>query len=132
MSKNIVYDDAVGLLFEHFPEFRRRMAGEYGEKLDEIDSLPHAVFGEFTRFVVDLLTFGSRSDLKEAFALIEEMSQSSDERTRNVVQVSFLENLQKEPEAYQKAHRLMGPETKSLSVEVEAFWEGKPVEPRSS
>ena len=131
MSKNIAYDDAVGFLFERFPEFRRRVAGEYGEKLDDIGSLPHAVFGELTRFVVDLLTSGTSSDLRDAFALIEDMSQSADERTRNLVQVSFLENLQKDPEAYKKAHRLMGADTKSLSGEVEAFWEGKPVERRS-
>src|SRR5207244_12114518 len=105
----------------------QHVAGEYGEKLDHVDPLPHTVFGEFTRFVVDLLTSGTRSDWQEAFALIEDMSQSPDERTRNVVQVSFLENLQKDPEAYKKARRLMGVGTKSLSDEVEAFWKGKPV-----
>jgi hypothetical protein len=119
----IQYSDAVDVLLERVPEFRPTYEERPGWLGD--DYLPHLDMGSFTRFVVELL----RSEpthaalLDRIFILLEEMSNSDDARTQNLVQVSFLENLGKVPEALERARQLMRSRTRLLSDEIEAFWD---------
>jgi len=115
-------------------------------RLPELTEPSHEVFSYFGDerpgdhvFVGDLLnpflveqlkTQDDPEVLSRAFGFIEEMATSRDESVVNVAQVTVLEYLGKERRILEAAIRHMGPETRKLSAQLEAFWNGKPPDAR--
>lgn len=82
-------------LAERFPRLRPILIEH--EELNE-DVLPHVFFGDFRRFVEELLSEGVTAQLKPIFNFLEEAYNRGDDPIENVIAVSFLEDLWDHPE----------------------------------
>jgi hypothetical protein len=83
----------------------------------------HIVVGDVLGpYVVGTVGSGDGDRLKAVCAFMERMATSPDERLRNALTVSVLERLGDDREQLEQARLAMGPETLSLSHEIERFW----------
>jgi hypothetical protein len=80
-------DNIVRTLLERIPSFKRWRAVDY-------DDLPYVVFGEFGSFLQEMIEREPMSDdvLKESFALLNEMAETSDGEVINVLAEVFMRN----------------------------------------
>lgn len=94
---------ADNLVFE-IPEFKEILIKH---KNENGTVLPHVLFGDFTRFVIDHYR-KSKNDSKskiifeKSLDFIENLLNSGDEKLEELAQVSFLENLLQAEEDYEE------------------------------
>jgi hypothetical protein len=86
----VSYERVVDLLRSEVPEF----APEIDEHLEDSgEALPHVLFGDFSRFVVAARVAGDAPLVDRCLAFLEEALNDGDAQVRNLVQVSFVENV---------------------------------------
>ena len=73
--------------------------------------LPHVFMGDFTRWVIDRLLYAGMSDqmLDEILKFVEESFKEGGEEERELIAVSFLENLPQLNEAGSEIRNIIGP-----------------------
>src|SRR5260370_35319951 len=78
--------------------------------------LPHVFFGDVTRYVVSLLLatrssacLPPRRELRDILSYLEEAYAAGDEELRELISVSFLENLPRPGERGAEVRRMIGP-----------------------
>ena len=78
---------------------------------------PHIVYGEtIVPYVKNLLRDEKNPvELHQVFSFFEDIAQSEDEETRNLLQVTILESLWDEKEIYEKSQNYMFPATKQIN-----------------
>ncbi len=97
-------------LIKKIPEFKNILA-EHKEEYGEI--LPHVLFGDFTRFVIEHFVKSQKDPkskivLQKSLELIEQMLSSDDQKIKELATVSFLENLHQAGENYKEIKKLLG------------------------
>jgi hypothetical protein len=97
----------VGGLIHHFPVLTPILQ----EHLDDYDGLlPHILLGDLTRWIVDeFVAKGLSVDLQGMLEYIESSFQSGSNDEREIIGVSFLENLPAPEEGGSEIRRLLGP-----------------------
>ena len=114
-EKEIYYNSFYNQFLMEVPKFQ----SVYDEHIDDNNKLlEHILTGDLTRYVVKLFIESENDDTKSdhnmdiidrILAFLERAMISTDESVRNVVSVSFLENLVKHEEEYIKLKKLLGP-----------------------
>jgi hypothetical protein len=102
-----------------------RFPGLYGPLEEHIEAnfgelLPHVFFGDVTRYVVSLFLatrssacLAPRRELRDILSYLEEAYAAGDEELRELISVSFLENLPRPGESGAEVRELVGPNLKS-------------------
>jgi hypothetical protein len=80
---------------------------------DNDEVLPHVFFGDLTRYVHSEVAHGRSDTVRRILVVLEMTVASQDQRTRDLVGASFLENLQSDPTVFSALSALAGPEMKS-------------------
>jgi hypothetical protein len=100
------FDSLKPLLQEH-------LADNFGEVL------PHVLLGELTRHLVNLAPETSRvEELQDVLGALETEFAAGDDEVRELLAVSFLENLPRAPEPGHQLRMCLGP---ALSAELAAM-----------
>ena len=86
MQYEMIVDDLVSEL----PEFESTIR-EQVQTYDDL--LPHVLFGDFTRFVIAAWRSGDTELLGRCLDFLERALLEGDEKVRNLVEVSFIENV---------------------------------------
>ena len=84
------YETITNELVSEVPEFENSIR-EHVETLDEL--LPHVLFGDFTRFAIDAWRSGNSDLLGRCLDFLERALVEGDERVRNLITASFVENV---------------------------------------
>jgi hypothetical protein len=107
----VTSENAVKQLLERVPAFAAARANTPWYVSHDDDSSPYLVFGDFGRFLSDLILSGiesgeGRAVIEESFALLNEMGSSSNDQLANIAQVGTFELLTDHPEtiAAARAH----------------------------
>jgi hypothetical protein len=98
MSREITYDTVVPLLLDALPGFRpthEEHLADFGELL------PHLLFGDLTRFVLAARAASDHTTVTQALNFLETASLSADQKVRDLVADSFVENVGPWDEAQQ-------------------------------
>jgi hypothetical protein len=102
-------------LLDQVPELRPL----YEEHLHDYDELlPHVFLGDVTRYVVQQVRSGDTCPSKLVKRILESLEQcmaSGDERAKELVSVSFIENLANHSDVLAKLYGQLGP---NLSTEL--------------
>ena len=112
---DLTYDNLIERLLMAVPEIR----AEHEENLEWLgdDYLPHVVFGiEFNPYLTESLIAKPDDDLlSRAFAFLEEMAHSQDERVLGVLMATVCEHISGQGLAVgERARSFMSPETKRI------------------
>jgi hypothetical protein len=103
--------------------FARTVYEEHMRDNDEV--LPHVLMADLRRLFVDLVEAGREEDVTRFLAGIETLAASPSESIRNVVDVSFIEDLvlgdQGETRALHTVRPLLGPATAAQVAATERF-----------
>ena len=120
----LTYQNFFPRLISEVPEFQPI----YEEHINEHDELlPHVLMGALRRYVVDMFrkSLGNESNARhlrqvvaKIFSFLESAMASSDAKLRDLVSVSFLENLDATDKVYEKIKALFGPH---LKEEIEKY-----------
>ena len=78
-------------LVQAVPEFEHELAAHLEENFGK--PLPHVLFGDLTRFVLAAYAAGDADLVERCLRFLEEAMGASDNMVRNLVQVSFVENV---------------------------------------
>ena len=103
----------VRSIVARFPNLSARLEEHIKDNLGEI--LPHVFFGDVTRYVLSLLFAVSggglppRRELREILDYLEEAYSGGDEERRELISVSFLENLPRPGEEGAQIREMVGP-----------------------
>lgn len=108
------------------PEFRHI----YDEHMRDTDGelLPHVLFGDLTRWIIELYRKSKGSGigrasasatLARALSLLETLAHSNDEAALELVSVSFLENLHQAGDDYLAMKAILGPRLREELDRVE-------------
>lgn len=97
----------MGALIHRFPT----LAPILQEHLDDYDGLlPHVLMGDITRWVVkQFLTVGQEGQLRDVLGFIEASFEAAQEHERELIAVSFLENLPRADEEGGGVRDKLGP-----------------------
>ena len=108
----------VGKLLEQVPELR----SIYAEHIhDNNEILPHMFFGDVTRYVVQQVHSGAMGPSKPVGRILEVLEHcmaSGDEQVKELVSVSFIENLVEHDDVLARLKGMMGA---SLEKELENY-----------
>src|SRR5690349_18428135 len=117
-ASNLNYTTFVPTLVATIPEFQPIYVDHLAENGE---LLPHVLMGEFTRFLMEMVrkwraaptdAAGLGQTVERAIALMEDAMGSPDPKLRNLISVSFLENLlpsnEQEVQAYSDMKSLLG------------------------
>src|SRR5713101_1649283 len=87
----ITYEEVPEALLSAVPEF----ASAYQEHLadNEVELLLHVLFGDLTRFALDADENGDTEVIRRLLGFLDLSLREGDARVRNLVQVSFVENV---------------------------------------
>lgn len=100
--------ECVKKLLEHVPELRP----VYDEHIhDNDDLLPHVFFGSVTRYVVQQASSGQSGPSKPVGRILEFLERcmtSGDDKVKELVSVSFIENLAKHDDVVNALEGLLG------------------------
>jgi hypothetical protein len=116
VSSDIInYESVVPLLTKEVPELRPLILGHLE---DNGETLPHVLFGDVTQFVISKVIENSHeanSVVDRILCFLEAAFESTDVRVRELISVSFLENLVGEPDGLRAMRSRLGPNlTKEL------------------
>lgn len=120
------YDTIVDQLWERLPWLSQEP--EYGDLSDQWSDAkpgPHIAYGDVLVPVVARMLQESPTNerhLDEAFALVEEMANSPDEKISEVAVVTVLEGLHGIPEVREAAWRRMGPVSRHYTKSIAEAW----------
>ena len=114
--------DAVVQLVDRLP-WTRALYEEHLRENNEV--LPHVLMADLRRMFVDMVEAGREDDVKRFLVEVETLAASPADSIRNVVDVSFIEDLvvgdQRETRALQKVRGLLGPATAAQLAATERF-----------
>jgi hypothetical protein len=122
---SLEYENLIPALLERVPELSDgydELVRQYGGEDPPVGA--HIVFGILvTPLIMESLAQGVEHGdfLTRLFQLLEEMAVARDDEVKNVVVVSVLERLGRDPTALLAARALMGDATQSLADEVEGW-----------
>jgi hypothetical protein len=86
----LTYSEITTALRVELPEF----AAEIDEHVvDNDEVLPHVLFGDLTRFVLDAHMRGDDDLVRRALAFLDHALREGDDMVQNLVGVSFVENV---------------------------------------
>lgn len=113
MEEPVRYDTAVKILLERIPEFR-------AARVQQDDSLPYVVFGDFAIFLRNRISAGMTSDsvTVAAFDLLNDMVISSDSDVVNLVVVGVFEILADRADCIKVARQLLSRKARGLFEDV--------------
>lgn len=103
----------VGSMVARFPGLSALLEEHIKDNHGEM--LPHVFFGEVTRYILSLLLAASggglspRRELRDILTYLEEAYAAGDEELRELISVSFLENLPRPGEAGAEVREMVGP-----------------------
>ena len=84
------YKDAISILINKFPELRK----VYEENIDDYEDLPYVFYESvFMKFILDKVNCYDEDKLKTIFDFVEDMLDTGDEQTRNLIGVAIIESL---------------------------------------
>ena len=108
VTRKLTYPNVVQALVDEVPGLRPLLR-EHLQDNDEV--LAHVVFGDLTRFVQETaLQRGANSPVvANILNFLEDAMSSEDEKVRELVSVSFLENLDHDIPAYAEIRAMLGP-----------------------
>jgi hypothetical protein len=86
----LAYSEVATALRETLPEFAAAI-DEHVADHDEV--LPHVLFGDLTRFVLDAHQRGDDDLVRRALAFLDSALREGDDGVQNLVGVSFVENV---------------------------------------
>ena len=119
------YENIVDVLIEKVPELRLVLEEHLHDQGGEL--LRHVFFGDLTRFVmrqvrsrVTGIDSSSSNTLARILDVLEQASISPDDNLRDLVGVSFLENLDPSDDGYEELKAVLGP---NLKQEIKQFWD---------
>jgi hypothetical protein len=123
MADDLTYENVVSTLVREAPGLRP-LYEEHCRDYDEV--LPHVFFGDVKRFVAQAFEAAKSSadnrSLKDAalkiLSVLERAMGTNDERLRELVSVSFLENLDQKRDTYCDIRQSLGPR---MRKELEAY-----------
>ena len=116
MSSRQEQEDVVHRLVAVVPEFQPVLSRHLKSNRNEL--LPHVLFGDLTRWVIELYreSTGSRAKaevLSRTIAFLErEFADPSNVPAQNLIAVSFLENLHQAGPDYAAIREVLGPHLK--------------------
>jgi hypothetical protein len=84
------YEMITNELVSEVPEFEPSVR-EHVQTHDDL--LPHVLFGDFTRFVIEAWRNGDRALLRRCLDFLERALVEGDERVKNLIIASFIENV---------------------------------------
>jgi len=87
----IAYPEVVTMLVKTVPEFAATL-DEHVKTFDEL--LPHVLFGDLTRFVTEAHNAGEDELVERCLRFLGDALTHGDPKVTNLVQVSFIENMQ--------------------------------------
>ncbi len=96
-----------------FPSLSTLLEEHIKDNLGEM--LPHVFFGEVARYILSLLLAArggglpARRELRDILSYLEEAYAAGDEELRELISVSFLENLPRPGEAGGEVREMVGP-----------------------
>jgi hypothetical protein len=99
-------EELVRSLAERNPELRAMLAEHIAANSGEL--LPHLYMGEVTQWLVDAAASSCDDDVRESLAFLEQQFQN-DESVRELIAVSFLENLPSRGEPSARIRQVLGP-----------------------
>lgn len=121
-TQQLTYENIVCRLLEEVPDVR----GVYDDHLKDYDELlPHVFFGDLTRYVIGRFRIPSSaldSNVTRILDVLERAMTASDSKLRELVSVSFLENLDQAGESYESVKKSLGP---SLRRELLTYERGR-------
>lgn len=115
----IKYATVIKKLFAVVPEFLQYPGFDSGNQ-----DLPHVVFGDLTRFIINEYCKGrvqKNSPFQRALAFLEQAAQSSDKNVQNLVGCSFLENLHNAGRDYAGIRAKLPRTLRVMLAEMEAW-----------
>ena len=115
------YNSVRSFLMASIPEFRPRYQEEMRKHGRHPN--PYLAFAALTAMVREALDFGGDpSFLARVFDAFEKMAQSGDREVVTLLQVGFVENLVKFPNALATAWEQMGAATQMLTTDTAKAW----------
>lgn len=119
ITKEIFFDS----LLEKVPELN----SVYEEHLSDYDELlPHVLMADITRFILDLLDKDHNQSNEEKISIFlrhfENALKLGDEEVKNIVVVSFLENLEQDSPSYDLLKSRFGKELQNSLRQIEDFY----------
>jgi hypothetical protein len=113
--------ECIRKLLELVPELQP----VYDEHIsDNHELLPHVFMGDVTRYVVQRVCSGEEEEEQPVMRIIDHLEQcmaTGDDQVKELVSVSFVENLLGNDNALAKLKDVMGP---ALAKEVETYYRG--------
>jgi hypothetical protein len=114
----LAYSEVTSTLRVALPEFAGAIDGHVAD-YDEV--LPHVLFGDLTRFVLDGYQRGDDDLVRRALAFLDSALREGDDAVQNLVGVSFVENVG--PWDPDQAHFIAGwPDCLRLEAEQQRDW----------
>lgn len=126
MTNPITYHNAVDALLKRVPAFAAaRALDESGMSYD--DDSPYLVFGDFARFIIDLVKRASDTPetadtLAKSFQLLGEMVTSSDDEVANLAEASVFEVLTDTPESIAATRQYLSGKALQVFEQVVNVW----------
>lgn len=120
------YDSLVQELFKRVPAFAiEREVDESYISCD--DDSPYLVFGDFSRFLVDLIMVTHHEPaqerlLSDCFKLLDDMATSTDDEVVNVVETTVFEKLCDSPETASAARQYLSDKAVPAFDRVASFF----------
>ena|SRR5258708_304553 len=120
------YGNFIDRLLEYVPEFKS-VYDEHRRYYGEV--LPHVLLADFTRFILDAYAKSIKSEhhsqsyhkiFDRGVDLMEHALESTDPKLRELVAVSFLENLDQAEDFYSEIRSLLGPRLKAQLLTYES------------
>lgn len=119
IDSRVTYQNVGEYLITAIPEFKDL----FEEHLKDYDQcLPHPLFGDFTRFFIEVYRSSKNEPEKQRLLrrcsdIIEQLLLSKDKKLSDLALVSFLENLHQAGNDYEAVKRALGKEaTKQLKM----------------
>ncbi len=121
--EEITYDNLAEALVEVVPELQQKYEVERRWWRDVLPP-PHIVYGDLLNpYIATLLSTGDQEEiLRRIFEFLETLAKHEDQHVRDLVTVTVCEYLGGNKDLLAKARKYMGPSTRELSWEIQAFW----------
>jgi hypothetical protein len=122
-EQEINYDNVINLLIQGVPELQPLLNEHLNDQFGQL--LPHLFFGDLTRYVMEQMRKSQIESqrqppevVRRIIGILEKAMLSSDMQAKELVQASFLENLDATDSAYSQLKSAMSP---NLRRELDHF-----------
>lgn len=132
MSNSVTSDGPVQALLRRVPLFAAARASDESYMSHDDDG-PYLVFGDFARFLIDVVTGKSHASerdklLTASFELLGEMATSPDDEVVNLAEVGVFEVVRDSPEGVAAARKYLTDKALPVFERVVSLW--TPTSPR--